>query len=88
MRISVSIVASIVLITGSISCKRCYQCAVRNKKAGDSIEYYYKEVCATKKDYKAYKQICEEALADTSEVTQRPPSDSLYCNCEHNLVLE
>lgn len=72
-----------VLIMGAMSCKQCYQCAVRDSAASDSVVYYYKEVCVTKKDYKAYVAVCEESVANAGG-----DSAGYHCQCEHDLKIE
>ena len=64
------------------SCKRCYQCVVRDS-ADNDIQWVYKEVCVTKKDYEDYFTICEDAAAAGTSDTL-----SLYCDCAENLMIE
>jgi hypothetical protein len=66
------IAAFILICALATSCKRCYQCAVRSSDGSDSIAYYMREVCVSKKDYKNYELLCNSELNN---------SDSLYCDC-------
>jgi hypothetical protein len=75
-------VVFVVLAFASMSCKRCYQCVVR-EDASDSLRWAYKEVCVSKKDYDAYKDVCKEDAANGSDETT-----TLYCDCAENLVIE
>ncbi len=64
------------------SCKRCYQCIVRDS-ADDDIQWLYKEICVSKKDYQDYVTICGNAAAAGTSDTL-----NLYCDCAENLVIE
>lgn len=68
------------VLIATMSCKRCYQCVVRDSDKSDSIQWFYKEVCVSKKDFDAYKEICEEDSETSS-------TNTLYCECGENLEL-
>lgn len=70
-----------VLVVLGSACKRCYQCVVRDT-ADDDLQWGYKEICVTKKDYEEYVTICEDAALAASD------SIDLYCDCGENLVVE
>jgi hypothetical protein len=72
----------VVVSLSTLSCKRCYQCAVKDSST-DELQWAYKQVCASKSAYEDYKSVCEASIVDSNATTVR-----FYCDCGEDISLE